>query len=176
MNQDTFNKYTLFIKDNKYIWKHIWSINNNTIRNTFITNNYISILKNYSINYYFLENLIVGMPKLIKNKTIDIYLNKYDMTLDIEFFDKTNEITRSNILYKNIKYSLNYKLSDFQNIFLRLSPQYYIKNSCKLQQLIDKIYKHHIDELNDKINIVVDKYNIKYCKKKILSYLSNEVI
>lgn len=173
MNQDIFNKYTLFIKNNKYVWKHIWSIQNNNNRNTFITNNYIHILKNYSINYYFIENMINGMPKLIKNKTIDIYLNKYDMTLDIEFFDKTNEINRSNILYKNIKYSLNNTLSDFQNIFIQLSPRYYIRDSYKLKQLIDKIYKFHIDELNDKINIVVDKYNIKYCKRNILSYLSN---
>jgi hypothetical protein len=130
MDPFIYKKYTL-LKTNNNIWKKIWSIKNNTIRNNYIDSVLIHLIKDTQIDLYYKDNLIVGMPSKKYNIYYDIYFNVYSLTFDIILYHSIDDIKQySNYIYQN---------SQPEDIFLYLMQNPMIKETNLLNSLLKQL-------------------------------------
>lgn len=130
MDSITYNKYKL-LKTNNNIWKRIWNIKNNKIRNKYINSILIHYIHKEPIDLYYKDNLSIGMPNKKYEIYYDIFFNIYSLNFDIILYYTINNIKQySNYTYQN---------GEPEDIYLYLMKNVLIKNSHLLNSLLKKL-------------------------------------
>lgn len=124
MDPITYEKYNI-LKQYTHIYKHIWSIQNNTERNAYINNLYVSLNEGepYIIDQYYTFNASVGMPNVLNIIKAYVYFNHYHYHFDIHLFKNNKFLSNHYTLTPSLK----------SNIKLY---QHCIKYNNKLKQLL----------------------------------------
>ena len=104
MDPPTFEKYNI-LKQYSHVYKTIWSITNNTERNAYINNIYVSLNegKPYIIDQYYTFNPSVGMPKVLTIIKAYVYFNHYQYHFDIQLFKNNKFLSNHYTLTPTLK-------------------------------------------------------------------------
>ena len=96
MNQNIFYIYDNVYKNNKYLYKYLWSIKSNQERINYIVDHFEQIDNCILCNNY-IDNWRVGMPKYKKKYYISCYFNYYNYNMYIYIHSSPKNITNYNI-------------------------------------------------------------------------------